>query len=161
MGLKIKTGLLLCLMSAAVCSCLAAYRSMHFSSSAVPEEIYAQFMDSAPLAEYYLRDSSGHVAVFSSRRDKTPLAVTPDRDGLPAHGRSRAMLRLAASPWRARMSCSCCWRTSARDRGAQRNSASCSETVDLFSVMVYNTFRYHYGGYIYERRFRQRFYHYS
>ena len=39
MGLKIKTGLLLCLMSAAVCSCLAAYRSMHFSSSAVPEEI--------------------------------------------------------------------------------------------------------------------------
>ena len=47
MGLKIKTGLLLCLMSAAVCSCLAAYRSMHFSSSAVPEEIYAQFMDSA------------------------------------------------------------------------------------------------------------------
>ena len=36
MGLKIKTGLLLCLMSAAVCSCLAAYRSMHFSSSAVP-----------------------------------------------------------------------------------------------------------------------------
>lgn len=77
MGLKIKTGLLLCLMSAAICSCLAAYRSMHASSSAVPEEIYAQFMDGAELAEYYLRDSGGHVAVFSSRRDKTPLTVTP------------------------------------------------------------------------------------
>ena len=152
MGLKIKTGLLLCLMSAAVCSCLAAYRSMHFSSSAVPEEIYAQFMDSAPLAEYYLRDSGGHVAVFSSRSrpSRRPACVQPT-----------ARCCAAASPWRARMSCSCCWRTSARDRGAQRNSASCSETVDLFSVMVYNTFRYHYGGYIYERRFRQRFYHYS
>ena len=92
MGLKIKTGLLLCLMSAAVCSCLAAYRSMHFSSSAVPEEIYAQFMDSAPLAEYYLRDSSGHVAVFSSRRDKTPLAVTPIETAC-LRTADRAMLR--------------------------------------------------------------------
>ena len=88
MGLKIKTGLLLCLMSAAVCSCLAAYRSMHFSSSAVPEEIYAQFMDSAPLAEYYLRDSSGHVAV----RDKTPLAVTPIETAC-LRTADRAMLR--------------------------------------------------------------------
>ena len=91
MGLKIKTGLLLCLMSAAVCSCLAAYRSMHFSSSAVPEEIYAQFMDSAPLAEYYLRDSGGHVAVFSSRRDKTPRHA--HRDGLPAYSRPRDAAR--------------------------------------------------------------------
>ena len=88
MGLKIKTGLLLCLMSAAVCSC----RSMHFSSSAVPEEIYAQFMDSAPLAEYYLRDSGGHVAVFSSRRDKTPLTVTPIETAC-LRTADRAMLR--------------------------------------------------------------------
>ena len=92
MGLKIKTGLLLCLMSAAVCSCLAAYRSMHFSSSAVPEEIYAQFMDGAPLAEYYLRDSGGHVAVFSSRRDKTPLTVTPIETAC-LRTADRAMLR--------------------------------------------------------------------
>ena len=93
MGLKIKTGLLLCLMSAAVCSCLAAYRSMHFSSSAVPEEIYAQFMDSASLAEYYLRDSGGHVAVFSSRRgNKTPLAVTPIETAC-LRTADRAMLR--------------------------------------------------------------------
>ena len=96
MGLKIKTGLLLCLMSAAVCSCLAAYRSMHFSSSAVPEEIYAQFMDSAPLAEYYLRDSGGHVAVFSSRRDKTPLTVTPIelRGGIPVESEDELLMLL-------------------------------------------------------------------
>ena len=107
MGLKIKTGLLLCLMSAAVCSCLAAYRSMHASASAMPEEIYAQFMDSAPIAEYYLRDSGGHVAVFSFRnvhfhRDGAADVMTvclravsagshrradrhAHRDGLPAH----------------------------------------------------------------------------
>ena len=88
MGLKIKTGLLLCLMSAAVCSCLAAYRSMHFSSSAVPEEIYAQFMDSASLAEYYLRDSGGHVACLRTA-DRAML-----RGGIPVESEDELLMLL-------------------------------------------------------------------
>ena len=73
--------------------CLAAYRSMHFSSSAVPEEIYAQFMDSArPLRNTTCATAVGTSPCFSSRRDKTPLTVTPIETAC-LRTADRAMLR--------------------------------------------------------------------
>ena len=93
MRLKIRIGLLLCLMSAAVISCCAAYRSMHrVSAGAVPEEVYAQFMLGDDSAEYNLRDRNGRVADYAGRRDKSPLSVTAiETAGL--RSADRAMLR--------------------------------------------------------------------
>ena len=59
-----------------------------------PERVVSYISEKtiAELAEYYLRDSGGHVAVFSSRRDKTPLTVTPIETAC-LRTADRAMLR--------------------------------------------------------------------
>ena len=76
MGTKIKAGILLCLLSAAAYSVLGAYRSIdRASSSQLPEELRSR-IEAVADAEFYLRESGGYVAVFETRRAKTPLSVT-------------------------------------------------------------------------------------
>ena len=76
MATRIKAAILLCLMSAAAYSVCGAYRSMHRpEQNSLPEELSARFTSEAQ-AEYYLRDSEGHVAVFKNKRSREPLSVT-------------------------------------------------------------------------------------
>ena len=76
MGTRIKAAVLLCLMSAAAYSVCGAYQSMHRSTqNALPEELSARF-ESSGEAEYFLRESGGYIAVFETRRARTPLSVT-------------------------------------------------------------------------------------
>jgi len=105
--MKIKTALLLCLMSAAALSVCGAWRSLHrITGPILPEEVAARFVGREADAEYFLRDSGGYVAVFSDRRSREPLKVTPIetkrlrqtdrlllRDGIPA-GDSGELLHL-------------------------------------------------------------------
>jgi len=75
--MRIKTALLLCLMSAAALSICGAYRSLHrVSGPIVPEEVAARFVGREEGAAYFLRDSGGYVAVFSGRRTKEPVRIT-------------------------------------------------------------------------------------
>ena len=75
--MKIKTALLLCLMSAAALSLCGAYRSLHrVSGPIVPEEVAARFVGREEGAAYFLRESGGYVAVFSGRRSREPVRVT-------------------------------------------------------------------------------------
>ena len=75
--MRIKTALLLCLMSAAALSICGAYRSLHrVSGPIVPEEVAACFVGREEGAAYFLRDSGGYVAVFSGRRTKEPVRIT-------------------------------------------------------------------------------------
>ncbi len=76
--MKIKTALLLCLMSAAALSVCGAWRSLHrITGPSLPEEVVARFVGREADAEYFLRDSGGYVAVFSDRRSREPLKITP------------------------------------------------------------------------------------
>ena len=75
--MRIKTALLLCLMSAAALSICEAYRSLHrVSGPIVPEEVAARFVGCEEGAAYFLRDSGGYVAVFSGRRAREPVRIT-------------------------------------------------------------------------------------
>ena len=105
--MKIKTALLLCLMSAAALSVCGAWRSLHrITGPILPEEVAARFVGREADAEFFLRDAGGYVAVFSDRRSREPLKVTPIetnrlrrtdrlllRDGIPA-GDSGELLHL-------------------------------------------------------------------
>ena len=72
-----RVALLLCLASAAVLSVCGAYRSLHRGQSdLLPEDISAQFSGREDTAEFFLRESGGYIAVFSGRRERTPLSVT-------------------------------------------------------------------------------------
>jgi hypothetical protein len=75
--MKIKTTLLLCLMSAAALSLCGAYRSLHrVAGPIVPEEVAARFVGREEGAAYFLRESGGYVAVFSGRRAREPVRIT-------------------------------------------------------------------------------------
>ena len=75
--MKIKTALLLCLMSAAALALCGAYRSLHHISGPIlPEEVAARFVGREASAEYFLRESDGYIAVFSGRRSREPVQVT-------------------------------------------------------------------------------------
>jgi len=75
--MKIKTALLLCLMSLAAFSLCGAYRSLHrLSGPILPEEVAARFVGREEGAAYFLRDSGGYVAVFAGRRGREPVRVT-------------------------------------------------------------------------------------
>ena len=105
--MKIKTALLLCLMSAAALALCGAYRSLHhISGPLLPEEVAARFVGREANAEYFLRESDGYIAVFSGRRSREPVQVTgietqrlraTDRlllkDGIPVED-SRELLHL-------------------------------------------------------------------
>ncbi len=96
--MKIKTALLLCLMSAAALSLCGAWRSLHrITGPILPEEVAARFVGREADAAYFLREADGYVAVYSDRRSREPLRVTPIetarlrqtdrlllRDGIPA-----------------------------------------------------------------------------
>lgn len=76
MGTKIKAAILLCLMSAAAYSVCGAYRSIHRpGSDSLPEELSARF-EIGQAAEYYLKNENGYIAVYESRRARSPLSVT-------------------------------------------------------------------------------------
>ena len=75
--MKIKTALLLCLMSAAVLALCGAYRSLHHISGPIlPEEVAARFAGREANAEYFLRENDGFVAVYSGKRSREPVQVT-------------------------------------------------------------------------------------
>lgn len=75
--MKIKTALLLCLMSAAALSVCGAWRSLHrVTGPILPEEVAARFVGREADAEYFLRDLDGCIAVFPDRRSREPLKVT-------------------------------------------------------------------------------------
>lgn len=76
MGTRIKAAILLCLMSAAAYSVCGAYQSMHRrSQNSLPAELSAMLTPGEE-AEYFLRESDGYVAVFETKRSRTPLSVT-------------------------------------------------------------------------------------
>ena len=75
--MKLKTALLLCLMSAAALSVCGAWRTLNrVGGPVVPEEVAARFVGREEGAEYFLRESGGYVAVFAGRREREPLRVT-------------------------------------------------------------------------------------
>ena len=75
--MRIKTALLLCLMSRAALSSCGAYRSLHrVGGPVIPEEVAARFVGREEGAAYFLRDSGGYVAVFPGRRAREPMRVT-------------------------------------------------------------------------------------
>ncbi|MBQ9685770.1 MAG: hypothetical protein IJV41_04360 [Oscillospiraceae bacterium] len=75
--MKLKLTLLLCLMSVAAFCVGGAWRSLNRSqAAALPEEVAARFVGREDSAAYFLRDSSGYVAVYGGRRERTPLVVT-------------------------------------------------------------------------------------
>lgn len=77
MGLKWKIALLLCLMGTALYTGAEATRSFRsVSDSRLPQEIYARYARNADRALYFLRRDGAYVAVFQSRRARTPLTVT-------------------------------------------------------------------------------------
>ena len=76
MAIRLKAAILLCLVSAAAYSICGAYKSMHRSSAlSLPEELSAR-LETQDSAEFFLRDSDGYVAIFESRKGRTPLSVT-------------------------------------------------------------------------------------
>lgn len=76
MGTRIKAAILLCLMSAAAYSLCGAYQSMHRASrDTLPQELSAMLTGTEG-AEYFLRDNEGYIAVFETKRARTPLSVT-------------------------------------------------------------------------------------
>ncbi len=92
MKTKIRAGLLICLVIAAVFSAYGAYGSIHRGSAgAVPQELYAKFKSSEGSAEYYLRSLNGYVAVYSVGRTRSPMAVT-DIETKLLRGADRALL---------------------------------------------------------------------
>ena len=76
MAIKVKAAILLCLVSTAAYSVCGAYKSMQRSSSfSLPEELSAR-LEAQNGAEFFLRESEGFVAVFESKKGRTPLSVT-------------------------------------------------------------------------------------
>ena len=77
MGLKIRVGLLLCLLSAAILSSMEAYRILQpTTKSLLPEEIYAEYAAKSDKAQFFLKDCDGYVAIYKERRDNSPMTVT-------------------------------------------------------------------------------------
>lgn len=92
MGLKIRVGLLICLVAAAAMTGYSAYSSIrHSASYAVPEEVYAQFKGCESNAEFYLRSCNGYVAVYSGGRERSPMTIT-DIEIADLRGADKALL---------------------------------------------------------------------
>ena len=76
MAIKVKAAILLCLVSAAAYSVCGAYKSIQSAQAfTLPEELSAQ-LESTSGAEFFLRESEGYVAIFESKKGRTPLSVT-------------------------------------------------------------------------------------
>lgn len=77
MSLKLRVMLLCALAAAAIYMGGEAYRSLRPPEEEhIPREVYARYLAMADSAQYYLRGSEGHVAVYRAEREKAPLAVT-------------------------------------------------------------------------------------
>lgn len=89
MMMKIKTALLLCLMSAAALALCGAYRSLQrIGGPSLPEEVAARFVGRDEDAAFFLREAEGYVAVFTDRREREPVRRTQiEADGLRAADR--------------------------------------------------------------------------
>ncbi|MBS1418987.1 MAG: hypothetical protein KHY12_00905 [Firmicutes bacterium] len=92
MRLKLKAALLLCLVSAAAYTGSRAYMSLRpVRKDQLPKEIYARFAAREDSAQFYLRGSGDYVAVFETKRGRSPLSVTAIELGC-LRGADRAML---------------------------------------------------------------------
>lgn len=93
MRLRIRIALLLCLAALATYTGTEAVKSLKPAvESAVPEEIYTDFLTHSEQAEYYLGSYEGFVAVYAGSYDRQPQTVTAiEVDGLRAA--DRAMLQ--------------------------------------------------------------------
>ena len=144
--MKIKTALLLCLMSAAALSLCGAYRSLHrVAGPIVPEEVAARFVGREEGAEYFLRESGGYVAVFAGRPGAR--ARHRDRDG------AAALRRQASAP-----EGDPCRERRRAPAAVGRFGLLTQVCIDFLRQIVYNRDNESGGGQ-YERRVRQRFYH--
>ena len=77
MGLKLRVGLLLLLVSAAIFTAARAAESLQPAWQRwIPEEVYENLSRKAGQAEYFLRGKEGYVAVFEGRKDTQPLSIT-------------------------------------------------------------------------------------
>ena len=93
MLMKLKTALLLCLMSAAALSVCGAYRSLHrVGGPSLPEEVAARFVGREEDAAFFLREQEGYVAVFAGRREREPIRRT-DIDATLLRDTDRLLLR--------------------------------------------------------------------
>ena len=77
MLIKLKTALLLCLMSFAALSVCGAWRSLHrVGGPSLPEEVTARFVGREEDAAFFLKEQEGYVAVFAGRREREPVRRT-------------------------------------------------------------------------------------
>ena len=92
MGIKWRAALLSCLAAAAAYTGVKAYRSIAPVTEEIPEEVYAGLEGREDSAEFFLRPCDGFVAVYSGRREKTPVSVT-DIELANLRGADRALLQ--------------------------------------------------------------------
>ncbi len=75
--MKIKTALLLCLMSAAALALCGACRSLQrIGGPSLPEEVAARFVGREEDAAFFLREADGYIAVYAGRREREPVRRT-------------------------------------------------------------------------------------
>lgn len=77
MRTRIRVFFLLCLMTAAAYTALAAYHSIRSPwESALPSELYRSLSGEAEQASFVLRAQAGRIAVYPNRRGASPERVT-------------------------------------------------------------------------------------
>ncbi len=87
MGLKLRIGLLLVLVSLSFLSVMGALHSLQPPWQRwLPDEVYEGLSRRAPKAQYYLGSGQGYVAVYQGKRDREPLGLT----GIAVSGLRRA-----------------------------------------------------------------------
>jgi len=93
MGLRLRIALLMCLAAAAAWSAAAAYESLRPPEIyALPEEVYAGYMENEAQARFTIKASGEYVAVYSGSNDRTPFVTDIELSALRAA--DRAMLEL-------------------------------------------------------------------
>lgn len=77
MGTRLKIALLMGVAAAAVYTGAEAYRTIRpAEEDDLPRELYASYEAKADIAQFFLKDSGGYVAIYDKARGHTPLAVT-------------------------------------------------------------------------------------
>jgi hypothetical protein len=76
MKLKLRALLLGCLVVGACYAGVKAYRSIVPGEDSVSSKVYAELNVDDGKAKFYLKPSGEYVAVYSGKRDKSPVSVT-------------------------------------------------------------------------------------
>ncbi len=77
MGTRLKIALLMGVIAAAVYAGTEAYRTLSPAGGGdLPQELYASYAAKSDIAQFFLKDSGGYVAIYDKARGHTPLAVT-------------------------------------------------------------------------------------